>query len=229
MGRVRPKAWSFTALETFENCPRQYLEVKVLNKHPFVTTPEVEWGKRVHKDFEDYLVKQTPLPADVAVHQEFIDGFLAQPGEVAGEEKIALDVHMRPCAYFSKTQQVWWRGQVDARKRDRAAGFSHILDHKTGKVKNNYDQLKLFAIYEFIACPEIHTVKIEYYWTQIRGSNGETYTRDQLPELIAYFVPRLHRFADAFIDEVFPPKQSGLCRGWCSVTDCEFWSPKRKP
>ena len=92
---------------------------------------------------------------------------------LAGEERIALDVNMRGCAYFSKTQQVWYRGQVDARKRDRAAGTSHILDHKTGKVKNDYTQLKGFAMWEFLTQPDIHTIKAEYYWTQIRGTNGE--------------------------------------------------------
>jgi hypothetical protein len=224
---MKPNAWSFSALESFENCPKQYYETKIAKRWPFESTAEMDWGKDVHKRFEHYLLHRTPLSADLETHREFLDRFLAQPGELAGEERIALDVNMRPCAYFAKDVQVWWRGQVDARKRWREGGFSHILDHKTGKVKNNYDQLKLFAIFEFISCPEIHTVKIEYYWTQIKGTNGETYTRDQLPALIAYFVPRLHAFADAFLTNTWTPKTSGLCNGWCPVKTCEFWKPKR--
>lgn len=225
---MKPKAWSWTALEGFENCPKQFYETRVLkDKHPFVETAEMKWGKEVHKAFENHVLYRSPLPADLAMHQEFLDSFLAQPGVASAEQRIALDTAMRPCKYFDKAVEVWWRGQVDASKRDLAAGYSHLVDWKTGKVKNNYDQLKLFAIWEFIAHPEINTVKIEYYWTQIKGSNGETYTRDQLPELIRYFIPRLHRFADAFLQNVFNPKQSGLCNGWCPVTDCEFWRPKR--
>ena len=227
---MKPAAWSHTALDNFENCPRQYAETRIYNKgkYPFVDTKETIWGREVHKEFENYLLYGTSLRAELVVHQEFLDRFKAQPGKLAGEERIALDTNMRECAYFSKTQQVWYRGQVDARKRDHAAGVSHILDHKTGKVKNDFTQLKGFAMWEFLTQPDIHTCKVEFYWTQIRGANGETYTRDQLPEIIAFFAAKLHRFADAHINEVFPPKQSGLCNGWCPVTDCEYWAPKRQ-
>lgn len=227
---MKPKAWSHSALEAFENCPRQYAETKIYNKdkYPFIDTKEVIWGREVHKAFENFLVYNAPLSADLQMHHEFLSWFKDQPGELAGEERIALDVEMKQCAYFSKSQQVWYRGQVDARKRNRAAGTSHILDHKTGKVKNDFTQLKGFAMWEFLTQPEIHTCKVEFYWTQIRGASGETYTRDQLPELISFFAAKLHRYADAHLTETFPPKQSGLCAGWCPVTDCEFWRPRRQ-
>lgn len=182
----------------------------------------------MHKAFENFLLYGAPMRADLAMHTEFLADFKAQPGELAGEERIALDTNLRACGYFDKNVEVWYRGQVDARKRDRANGFSHILDHKTGKVKNDYTQLKSFAMWEFLTQPDIHTVKAEYYWTQIRGTNGETYYREQLPEILAFFTAKLHRYADAHINEVFPPRQSGLCNGWCPVTDCEFWREKRR-
>lgn len=224
---MNPNAWSHSALDKFESCPKQYYETAVLKRWPFVTTQEMEWGKRVHKEFENFLLYGTALSLDLQAHQEFLERFKAQAGELAGEERIALDTSLRACKYFDKDVQVWYRGQVDARKRDRAAGVSHILDHKTGKVKNDYTQLKAFAMYEFLTQPDIHTCKVEYYWTQIRGANGETYRREQLPELLRFFAAKLHRFADAFLHSTFPPKTSGLCAGWCPVTDCEFWRPKR--
>lgn len=227
---MRPQAWSHTALETFENCPKQYFETKVVkpSKYPFIDTKETVWGREVHKQFENFLLYGSPLTADLDMHREFLQRFKDQPGELAGEEKIALDVNMRQCAYFDKVNQVWYRGQVDARKRNRAAGTSHILDHKTGKVKTDYTQLKGFAMWEFLTQPDIHTCKAEFYWTQIRGTNGETYYREQLPEIISFFAAKLHRYADAFLTETFPPKQSGLCNGWCPVTDCNYWRPKRR-
>lgn len=225
---MKPQAWSHTALDSFENCPKQYYETKVLKRWPFVTTPEMSWGRDVHKAFEDFLLLGTPLPADLKAHEEFLARFKAEPGELAGEERIALDTTMQQCGYFDKVRQVWYRGQVDARKRDLASGVSHILDHKTGRVKNDYTQLKGFAMFEFLTQPQIHTCNVEYYWTQIRGANGETYHREQLPEIIAFFAAKLHRYADAFLTDTFPPKQSGLCNGWCPVTTCEFWRPKRQ-
>lgn len=223
---MKPSAWSFTALEAFENCPKQYHETKVLKRWPFETTREMQWGRDVHKHFENFLLLGSPLPADLAMHGEFLADFKAQPGELAGEEKIALNARLQGCGYWDK--DVWYRGQVDARKRNVAQGFSHILDHKTGKVKNDFSQLKTFAIHELITQPAIHTVKVEFYWTQTRGANGQTYRREQLPELLVEFAPRLSRFADAFRTESWTPKQSGLCAGWCPVTSCEFWREKRK-
>lgn len=228
---MKPPAWSHSALESFENCPKQYAETKVFNKdkYPFIETREVLWGREVHKAFENHLLLGTPLQADLQMHAEFLGWFKDQPGELAGEERIALDTSLKECAYFSKTQQVWYRGQVDARKRDRARGYSHILDHKTGKVKNDFSQLKGFAMWEFLTQPDIHTVKVEFYWTQLRGATGETYHREQLwTELWPFFAPKLKRFTEAFESGIFPPKQSGLCNGWCPVTDCEFWAPRRQ-
>ncbi len=225
----KPAAWSHSALESYENCPRQHFELKVRKPtlYPFVDTVETKWGRDVHKHFENFLLHGALLPADLDMHREFLQAFKDEPGELAGEERIALDVNLKQCAYFSKTQQVWYRGQVDARKRVRAEGFSHVLDHKTGKVKNDYTQLKSFAMWEFLTQPDIHTVKAEYYWTQIRGTNGEVYHREQLPELLRFFSAKLHRFADAYIQDVWNPRQSGLC-GWCPVTTCEFWRPRPK-
>jgi hypothetical protein len=226
---MKPRAWSHTQLSNFENCPRQYSETQIYNKdkYPFVDTSEMIWGRRVHKDFENFLLYGAMLPADVAMHGEFLADFKAQPGQLAGEEKIALDITGKPCGYFAKNPAVWFRGQVDARKRNDAAGFSHLLDHKTGKVKNDFAQLKAFALWEFISQPQIHTVKVEYYWTQTRATSGETYFREQLPQLWDFYLPKLRRWADAHLTETFPPKKSGLCRGWCPVKDCEFWEPKR--
>jgi hypothetical protein len=226
----KPKAWSHSALDSFENCPRQYYETKVVSptKYPFVDTAEVKWGRDVHKHFENFLLYSTPLPADLDMHREFLQSFKDQPGELAGEERIALDTRLQGCAYFG-APDIWYRGQVDARKRNLAAGTSHILDHKTGKVKNDYTQLKGFAMHEFLTQPGIHTCKVEFYWTQIRGTNGETYHREQLPEIIRFFAAKLHRFADAFLEDTWIPRPSGLCNGWCPVTDCEYWKPKRKP
>lgn len=223
---MKPNAWSHSALDTFENCPRQYHETKVLKRWPFETSEAMQIGRDVHKAFENFLLHGTELPRDLKVHEEFLTGFKNLPGALAGEERLALDTQLRMCDYFGP--DVWYRGQVDARKRDSAAGVSYILDHKTGKVKNDYTQLKGFAMWEFLTQPEIHTCKVEFYWTQIRGTNGETYHREQLPEILQFFAVKLNRFADAFLTETFVPKQSGLCAGWCPVTDCEFWRPKRR-
>lgn len=221
----RPNAWSHSALDSFENCPKQYYETKVEKRWPFTETAEMRWGKEVHKHFENFLVRDTPLPKELEMHLEFLQWFKSQPGQLVGEERIALDTNLQQCAYFARNVMVWYRGQIDARIRN--GRHTYILDHKTGRVKNDYSQLKGFAMFEFLTNPECQECRVEFYWTQLRAANGEVYRRDMLPSIINEFMPRLHRYADAFLTGVFPPKQSGLCAGWCPVTDCEFWRPKR--
>jgi hypothetical protein len=225
---MKPPAWSHSALDAFESCPKQYHQTKILKRYPFVETREVIWGREVHTAFENFLLYNSPLRADLQMHAEFLTDFRNLPGELKGEERIALDTSLQRCDYFDKRRQVWYRGQIDAVKRHLEAGTSYILDHKTGKVKNDFTQLKGFALFELLTQPAVHTVKVEFYWTQIRGSNGETYTRADLPSLLGFFRPKLDRYADAHLRNEFPAKPSGLCNGWCPVTDCEFWRPKRQ-
>lgn len=221
---AQPKPWSFSALDQFENCPKQYLEERVLKTVPYVEGEEAKWGKYVHKQFENRIVHGSPLVAELAMHEEPLAEFCNAGGTLAGEERIALDFDLMPCKYFGDPR-VWYRGQIDARRRN--GRLTHILDHKTGKVKNDFRQLKLFAFHEFRANPECEEVRAEYYWTQIRGSQGETYYRHQMWDLMREFLPSLKRFAEAFESGIFTTKPSGLCGGWCGVTTCEYWRPKR--
>ena len=209
----------------YENCPRQYAEVKVHKRYPVETTQQMQWGRDVHKAFEDYLLHGVQLKPDLAMHEDFLASFKALPGELAGEERIALDTNLRGCGYFDKSVTVWWRGQVDARKRYQDS--SYILDHKTGKVKNDFRQLKQFAIHEFLTQPQIQHVRVEYYWTQTRAASGEQYVRQQLPDLLRELAAPLARYVESYRTGVWNPKQSGLCRGWCPVKTCEFWSERR--
>lgn len=224
---MKPQAWSHTALDTFGNCPRQFYETRVVkpSRFPYVADAQMQWGKDVHKHFEHYLLYGTPLSADLIMHRDFLDRFLALPGVLAGEERIALNIKLQSCGYFA--DDVWYRGQIDARKRDLASRTTHMLDHKTGKVKNDYTQLKGFAMHELLTQPDIDTVTVEYYWTQTKGANGETYTRDHLPSMLRFFAAQLGPYLNAFKTNTWTPKQSGLCNGWCPVKDCEFWREKK--
>ena len=98
---------------------------------------------------------------------------------------------------------------------------------ETGKRKPNSKQLKLFALLVFIHHPEIDTVKILFMWIKTGESDHETYTRDHEAELWQEFVGDLARYNAAFKQDMWIPRKSGLCRGWCPVTGCEFWEPKK--
>jgi hypothetical protein len=80
----------------------------------------------------------------------------------------------------------------------------------------------VFAHYE-----DIQVVNTAYFWLADKARDSETYTRGQVPELWNEFLPDLHQYKKAAKTMTFNPKPSGLCNGWCPVTGCEFWKPKR--
>lgn len=198
--------------------------MRILKTYADSQGEEAAWGEQVHKHFEDFLADGVVLPLILQAHQPFLESLLALPGEGFVERAIGLDLKGQPCEFFAP--DVWYRGKIDYLKVCGPQAL--IIDHKTGKIKNRYEQLTLFALWTFAAFPEVQTIRAEYYWTQTKTKNGDTFHRSQIAQLWAPFVPKLRQYAQSFIEDIWTPRQSGLCAGWCPVTDCEFWRPRRK-
>jgi hypothetical protein len=221
---VKPLPWSHSRLEDFKNCPRAFAEKQVFKSVQEEKGEATIWGERVHKHFEDYLADGLVLPPELQQHSGFLDLLLGREGHLTVEERIALDMRGTPCEFFDDA--VWFRGVVDVKIVNKNRAW--ITDHKTGKQHTKFGQLKLFALHTFAAHPEVNQVQCEYYWTQTMSRTGEMYFRDEIPQMWATFLPDLKQYAQAFKEETWQPRQSGLCNGWCPVADCEFWRPKRR-
>lgn len=187
-------------------------------------TEALIWGERVHKAFEDRLKLGTPLPEELEEHEDYLVRLQRRPGVSSTEQKIALNKALQPCSFFAS--DVWFRGVIDYQKID--AEQAMLVDYKTGKPHTKFQQLKLFALYTFIQNPQLESVSVVYYWTTTRTETGKDYTRDMIPQMWSEFVPSLKQYAEAFKTDTWQPRQSGLCNGWCPVTGCEFWKPRRK-
>lgn len=220
---MKPGAWSFSSLDKFVNCPRQFHAVKVAKTVVEPETEQMRWGTWMHKQFEDRQKFGRPLPADIMKHETFMLMLLNLPGTFETEQKVALDRRGMPTTFFAK--DVWWRGIIDYVKINGT--HAYVADYKTGKPHQKFGQLKLFALYIFAKYPEVRTVKVEFYWTATMTCTGDVYTRDMSSRLWSEFVPNLKQYMKAFHTNTWQPRPSGLCNGWCPVTTCEFWKPKR--
>ena len=220
---MTPKPWSYTALEDFVNCPRAFAEKRVFKSVIEPKSEQMLWGEHVHKVFEDRQADGVVLPVDLEHHEPFMQKLQDMPGILGVEQRIALNTAGQPCEFFG--ENVWYRGVIDYRKIDNRRAY--ILDHKTGKQHSKFGQLQLFALHTFAEYPEVQAIKAEYYWTQTESTTGEVYTRDMMPKLWGKFIPDLKQYRQAFIEDTWQPRQSGLCNGWCPVTGCEFWKPRR--
>ena len=222
---MKPLPWSYTALEDFVNCPRSYYEKRVAKSVKEEKTEAIIWGEVVHKHFENRQAEGTPLPPELAEHEAFMQRLQDMPGEASTERKIALSRQAKPCGFFDK--DVWYRGVIDYSKIDGDKAL--LVDYKTGKPHSKFQQLKLFALHTFAERPEVEIIEGTFYWTKTGTRTSEVYFRYKIDEMWKGFLPNLKQYAQAFKEDVWQPRPSGLCNGWCPVKDCEFWKPRRKP
>jgi len=240
---MKPLPWSYSALDTHENCPKQYHHKYVLKDlPPEEKSPQQEWGTFVHQEFENYLsTKPTganaadptksgyTLPVDLRIHQPYLDGLLQKGGQLWTERKVALGRKpFGPCSYFDRTGSVWWRGVIDCTVLELDEGRATIVDYKTGKKFDKWDQLAMNAVWVFLAEPKVNLINAQFYWTEDQTTSKKVWARGELDALVGLFLPKLGRFVNSFQTDTFTPKQSGLCGGWCPVKNCMFWREKNE-
>lgn len=235
---MRPIAWSHSAMGDFESCPKSFYHKRIAKDVKDVQGEEATWGDQVHKFFEAVINEMNGLPLSAVQTTMVLQGkegylkkylpyiellFSMKADEMVAEKQMAINRELKPCDWFAK--DVWCRGIIDVLlvKGHRA----RAIDWKTGKRKQNSRQLKLFALLVFLFYPEVTECKTDFVWLKTDEIDSETYYRSQEADLWQEFLPSLAKYNAAFKAEIFPPKKSGLCNGWCPVTSCEFWAPKR--
>lgn len=217
-----PLPWSPSALAQFRNCPKQYHEVRVVKSVKDVPGEQQLWGLKVHKCFEDRQSVGTPLPPELETHETYMKKLAAWEGVSLTEQKVGLDKRGQPCNFFDR--DVWMRQVIDFKNIDGET--ARIVDYKTGKVHDKFEQLALNALHTFALHP-VQIVDARYYWTTTYSETRRVWDRKQIKELWAQFIPDLRQYAEAFKTDTWQPRPSGLCNGWCPVKTCEHWKPKR--
>lgn len=217
--QIRPIAWSHSALNSFENCPRRYhllKERKVVEKQ----SEQMLWGNQVHKALELRVSEKKVLPDYLMKYDSLIRKFETTPGRLYAEQKMAINADFAATTWMAK--DVWCRAILDLHLDQ--GGKCIVVDWKTGKPKPDSDQLKLTAAMIFHQKPAVTKVKTSFVWLAHNKVDNETFTRDQLPQIWSEFMPRVERMAQAFAENKWPAKPSGLCRNYCPVPKsmCEF-------
>lgn len=212
--------WSYSSLTKYETCPRQYRHLRVLKDVVDPPTEHTRWGNEVHQALEHRVVNKKPLPEGMQQWERIAAKFDNPQGRVFTETKFALTRNLTPCAWTAET--CWVRGIIDV---GVDAGPRVLLaDWKTGKVKHDTDQLKLFAALYMQAKPYVEQVKTAFIWLAHNKLTKEHYTREHLPDIWEDFIMRSERLKAAFERDKWPAKPSGLCKNWCPVpfSKCEF-------
>lgn len=218
----KPFAWSYSALTTFESCPKKYYHLNVAKD---IKDGDNEWsgeGKQIHDALYKRIIKGTPLPLEFRHLEKIAKKFADTPGKKHGEIKQALTREFEPAGFFD--DGVYIRSIIDLLiVRDNKA---LVIDWKTGKVKDDFTQLSMSAAVLSQYMPEIEQFTIMYVWLKANKVSPMTFTREQLRGVWPDLIRRATAIEEARKTTSFPAKPSGLCRGWCPVHTCPHWESR---
>lgn len=212
-------AWTYSQLDKFETCPRQFYHVRVKRDIVEPPTEHTIWGEKVHTAMEHRVLHGTPLPEGMTQWEGLAKKVAGMPGQKLCEEKMAVDASFTPTEW----KNAWSRGIADVviLHKDSAV----VLDYKTGKRKLT-EQLMLYAGYAFSTYPEVQTVTTGFVWLKDRKIDKEKFSRGDVPRIWNTFLPRVRKLESAYERDAWPCRPSGLCKGWCPVKTCEFYKSK---
>lgn len=212
---ARPVAWSYSALSMFENCPRKYHAVKIAKTFSDANKFNMR-GDDEHKCFDYYLKGRSPLPATLQKFQPMLDKFRSAKGELYSEFQMALTEAYKPCS-FKDWDNAWVRSVADLLI---VIGDTAVMtDWKTGKVKDEPDQMQLAAGLIFQHFPAVNTVRSAYMFIHHNATVPYTFTRQQVPDIWGNFLPRVKRLTLAVKTDEWPATPNPLCR-FCPVKTC---------
>lgn len=207
--------WTYSQLDAFETCPRQFYELKVARN---IVEPPSEaqlWGIKVHSAFEAAIKDGTPLPEGMHQWQPLATKLYQLGGTKLTEHRMCLDKSFQPTQWKGS----WTRGVADlvVLRGQQAA----VLDYKTGKKKPT-EQLDIYAGYVFQYHPQVTSVKTGLVWLKERRIEWKLVQRSDAPGIWQQVLPRVKKLASAYERDSWPARTSGLCKAWCPVLSCEF-------
>lgn len=215
---AKPFAWSYSALNAFETCPRQFHEMRIKKAWPDPPGEAQQFGVLVHKYLENRFDRGETLPVFLTHLEPIVQKLETSKGVVQAEYKYALNQQLQPVEFFARDTWVRAVGDVVKVHEDRALA----LDWKTGKYRDGDDQLKLQSNVMFSVMPHVQKIGVIYAWIKDKRTTVRTFERKDVPAVWQEFLPRVKRMELAHETKDYPPKPSGLCGKWCNVMSCEF-------
>lgn len=209
-------AWSWSRLECFRQCPLKFQHQNILKTIKFTGNAATERGKKVHKQLEDNVTKNTPLPEELSHMLPIINGFKAIPGaELIAERSMAFDQQMNTVTFFDKS--VWLRCIIDLTILLREQKTAILVDWKTGKVKPYADQLALCAMVIFHLYPEIENITSMYLFVDHKQKTEAVYSRSDYDHLMMKFSDESELIQLTNESGDWRPTANQFC-SWCDIS-----------
>jgi len=227
-------AWSFSRLNTFEKCPKQF-KLKYIDKvfPPFDdAAPHLIHGRKAHALMELILkAKNTDLLSDEFKAVLPILEALIASDSLTVEGQRAFDCKLNEVSWFDSDNKKKGKGKVWVRVIFDVLcisinGVLIIIDWKTGKISTNKDQLRLFAGAGMAIFPEVDKVLTAYIWLDHPTAKPliAEYTRLDFDSIWQEFGDRAELIQLCIESGNWEPKPCAFNCKWCEATcvQCEF-------
>lgn len=223
------KAWSFSALKSFEECQyRSYLKgvVKVKEESSIAGAR----GQKIHDLAEHFVrgdIEKMPkeLNKFATKFERLKQRFQSQSEEfpITLEENWGFTSQWSPTGWVGK--ETWCRQKLDAFVTDSTTGAT-VIDYKTGRKFGNElkhgEQGLHYAIGSFMRYPHLDFVRTEFWYLD----KGEELVKNYTRERALLHLPKIHQrgIIMTATTEFHPNPSKNNCR-WCSYAankQCDF-------
>lgn len=225
---MKPFAWSYSALTTYEQCPKKYFHLYVAEKGSPDRVKDADSGfsaegKEIHDAMKKRVIDGVTLPLQMRHFEKTAAKFSVAIGEKHGEMKLALTREFEPCGYFDPG--VFVRVVIDLAIVQAKPAIAIVVDWKTGKVKDDPTQMALNAAVLSRWMPEIKLFKTVYVWLASNNLTPKNYTVNDFTAVWNDLLPRVAKIEQARKTTTFPAKEGPLC-GWCPVKSCPHYKDR---
>lgn len=212
-------AWSYSALSTFENCPRKYWATRVAKVVSDVNQYNTA-GDADHQAIENYMRAGFQLPEHLRGLTPLFDKLRSAPGESHVEYKMTLKQDLTK-THGKDWNGAWVRGAGDYIKIN--GSLATYIDWKSGKPRDEVeDQINLTSLLIFQHFEQVQKVNgALYYYNHQKMSRPHSVLRTDAPRLWNSFISRVKEMEQAKLHDNWPTQDNPLC-GWCPYTQCPF-------
>jgi len=212
------QTYSFSKISAYRTCAYQWYHKYIEKTVVFKPTAATQWGTDIHAAAEHYINDAKPLTDRYEVLKPYLDLIDNTEGTKRAEVEYAVTKDLKPCGFWDKSAYLRGKLDVEINQGDRV----QILDWKSGKFKNDFNELRCFSVLTFLNNPEVEKTRNVYIWLKKDSKPTiEIIDRSQITALLEPLQETMSLIERDIESGLFRPKPSGLCKSYCDVLECK--------
>lgn len=218
---------TYSKIKNFEVCPKRSYHLDIAKDVKEQETPELARGNELHGAMASRIRADVNLPMTLRYMEPWAVKLAAitHPLQIIMvEQSLGIGRNLEATTMMEKKALL--RMKVDYTKiipSARVAGtfLGHVVDYKTGKPKDDFTQLAMYALAIFVHYKDITDLRVDFLWTEYNDTSHEKFSRSDMPKIWEDLLPRVETIENAVKAKNFPAKPGGLCKDYCPIRSCE--------